>query len=272
MQYQLGLIGAGNMAEAIIRAGIAADVLDPKRVIAADPTEQRRAVFAQMGVTVTEDNDAVIGQSEQIMLAVKPQTLPKIASHLTGQLQPSQIILSIMAGISTAKLASAIAGDTADAQAMRIVRIMPNTPMMVGQGMSAIATSAAAHEGDDDLAMQLFAAGGQAIRVDESLMDAITAVSGSGPAYVFYLAEAMETAASELGLGEHARKLVAQTLLGAAHLLCASPDTAAALRRKVTSPGGTTEAAINHMESQNVRSAIVAALHAADARSKELGK
>ncbi len=311
MRLTLGFLGAGNMAEAIAKAAIDRGVLAPSQMIAADPSDARRDVFARLGIAVTKDNREVIGQSQQVMLAVKPQMMRQVAADLAACGSPQQIVQSIMAGISIAKLNGAIT--EAGGKPMRIVRIMPNTPMMIGYGMAGIATEtgtvwhgqAAArgglavtnHKDDphgqtaadrgrpvphtsnptprdhiDELAMKLFSAGGKAIRVDESLIDAITAVSGSGPAYLFYLAEAMQQAATELGLGEHARLLVGQTLLGAAQLLMSSPDTAAELRRKVTSPGGTTEAAIRTMEEARVPKAIVAAIHAAERRGKELGK
>lgn len=262
----LGFIGAGNMAEAIVRAAIEADVVQPGDVVAADPSEARRAAFADLGVDIVADNAEVIAQSQQIVLAVKPQMVAEPAGDLAKHLTDDQVLITIMAGIRTAALEQAIGREA------RIVRVMPNTPMMIGRGMAGIALGAHASDGDDDLAMRLFSSGhSAAIRVDEEQLDAITAVSGSGPAYLFYLAEAMEQAATELGLDEHARQLVGQTLLGAAELLCRSPDAAAELRRKVTSPGGTTEAAIKHLDSQEVRQHIVDALAAAEVRSRELG-
>ena len=270
MQYTLGFLGAGNMAQAIAQAAIDSGALKPSQMIAADPTEARRQVFANMGIAVTTDNKEVIGQSAQVMLAVKPQMMKLVASDLAACGSSEQIVQSIMAGITIEKLNGAIAA--AGGQPMRIVRIMPNTPMMIGFGMAGIATSPTGRAGDDDLAMKLFSAGGKAIRVAEPLIDSITAVSGSGPAYVFYLAQAMEQAASDLGLTEHARLLVGQTLLGAAQLLLQSSDSPAELRRKVTSPGGTTEAAIKHMDANQVMQTLTDAVKAAERRSKELGK
>ena len=270
MRYTLGFLGAGNMAEAIAKAAIDSGVLAPSQMIASDPSEARRATFAAMGIAVTIDNKDVIGQSSQVMLAVKPQMMKLVAADLASCGSGEQIVQSIMAGITIEKMNSAITA--AGGKAMRIVRIMPNTPMMIGAGMAGIATGPTNRAGDDDLAVKLFSAGGKAIRVAESFIDAITAVSGSGPAYVFYLAQAMEQAASDLGLGEHARLLVGQTLLGAAKLLMQSTDSPAELRRKVTSPGGTTVAAIKHMDANQVMLTITDAVKAAERRSKELGK
>ena len=270
MQFRLGFIGAGNMAEAIARASIQNQVVAADRLIAFDPAEARREVFAALGVTLGRSNADVISQSEQVLLAVKPQVLAPVAEDLGRALRDDQIVLSIMAGVSTAKLGGAIG------RAVRIVRIMPNTPMMVGQGMAAIALGPEARRGDQALALEVFGAGGKAIEVPESLLDAVTAVSGSGPAYVFYLAQAMERAAEDLGLGGHARLLVGQTILGAAHLLVHAAregaEGPAELRRKVTSPGGTTEAAVHHLEGNKSFEVIVNAIKAAEERSRELGK
>lgn len=269
--YKLGFIGAGNMAEAITRAAMEHDVLDASQLFAADIVDARRQVFADLGVAVTDDAAQLILQCEQIMLAIKPQqaaTLaPLLAEHLDcGQ----QVLISIMAGISTAKLASLM---DKKPQQMRIIRVMPNTPLMVGLGMSGLAMGEGCQATDEALAMQLFAAGqSEAILVEESQLDAITAISGSGPAYLFYLAEAMQQAAAVMGLDEHKRLLVDQTLVGAGALLQQSADTAAQLRQKVMSPGGTTEAAIGHMEERQVRESIVNALKAAEQRSRELGQ
>lgn len=268
--YTLGFIGAGNMAEAIASAAICTGVLSADRMIAADPSASRRNTFSQMGVTVTASNQELIAQSEQLILAIKPQIMPEATTDLAARMRNDQIVVSIMAGITTQKLHEAIRAG-AD-QPTRLVRAMPNTPLMIGCGMTGIALGPGAQQGDDDLAMELFGTGNSiAIRVPESVLDAITAVSGSGPAYLFYLAEAMQRGAAELGLEQHAEILVTQTLLGAAQLLSKSGNEPADLRRKVTSPGGTTEAAINHMEGNKTIDVIVNAIKAAEARSRKLG-
>jgi len=267
MQYKLGFIGAGNMAEAIATAAIEAKVLTPQSIIAADPSPQRLEIFRQKGIAIAQSNAQLIENSQQIMIAVKPQSLHDIALELGSINIDKQIILSIMAGISSQKIAEAAGG-----KALRIVRIMPNTPVMVGLGMTGIALGAHAQEGDDQLAMSVFGAAGEAIAVQESQIDAITAISGSGPAYLFLLAEAMHEAACQLGLDANARTLVQQTLLGAATLLVQSPDTPAELRRKVSSPGGTTEAAINTMMQHQVPAGIIEGIKKAQIRSLELGQ
>ncbi|MFW6033201.1 MAG: pyrroline-5-carboxylate reductase [Phycisphaeraceae bacterium] len=266
MQYTLGLIGAGNMAEAIVRAAIGQGVIPAEKIIAADPSPDRRAVFASLGAAVAESNREVVAGSDQLLLAVKPQMFPEVAGELGGGPE-EQVFISIMAGLGTAKIAAAVPG-----RSPRVVRVMPNTPVLVGQGMAGIALGEHARPGDEELAIKLFSAGGEAVRVGEAQMDAITAVSGSGPAYAFYLAEAMQQAAEELGLGEHAGLLVSQTLLGAARMLRETGESPAELRRKVTSPGGTTEAACHTLDAKQVRESVVAAVKAAAARSEELGR
>lgn len=267
MQYELGVIGAGNMAEAIVRAAIDREIVNPDKIIVADPAADRRVVFENLGCATGERNRHVVETSAQIMLAVKPQIFPRIVDDLQSLDAERQIVITIMAGLSSKKIAEAV-GKT-----LRIVRVMPNTPLLSGLGMSGVALGKHAIAGDELLTMQIFQAAGEAVVLEESDIDAVTAVSGSGPAYIFYLAEAMAEAAESLGLSaEIADMLTQQTILGAATLLKESNDPAAVLRRKVTSPGGTTQAAIEHMESHNVRAHIADAIRAAAARSRELGK
>jgi pyrroline-5-carboxylate reductase len=273
-KHRLAFIGAGNMAEAIARAAIEHGVVPAEQIVAADPTPARRAVFEGLGVATTQDNALALASADQAVLAVKPQALSsgggELGRQLGGAVREGQVVVSIMAGVTSAGLAATLGRE---AEAMPIVRVMPNTPMLVGRGMAGVALGPGAREGDDALAMALFSAGrSRAIRVPEAALDAITAVSGSGPAYLFYLAEGMTAAALELGLSdEQADTLVRQTLLGSAELLAASAESAGELRRRVTSPGGTTEAAIRHLDGNASRQVIVNALKAAADRSRELG-
>ncbi len=266
MNRDLGVIGAGNMAEAIIRGVIDKGLFDAERIIVADPAPQRREVFAALGVDAVDDNTRVIGESQAILLAVKPQTLDKLAGDLAEVDAGRQVVLSILAGAGTAKIAGMIGGEA------RVVRIMPNTPLLVGLGMSAIAPGEHATDADVSLAMEMFGVAGEAVVVAESQMDAVTAVSGSGPAYVYYLAEAMLRAAEDLGMtASQARRFVNQTVLGAATLLHDADETADVLRRKVASPGGTTEAALDHLDAHQVSRAVTDAVRRAAERSAELG-
>ncbi|MEM9913587.1 MAG: pyrroline-5-carboxylate reductase [Planctomycetota bacterium] len=272
MRYPLGFIGAGNMAEAIARGAARTGVIPAEQMIAADPSAERLSVFESFGVVSATDNAGLIAAADTVVLAIKPQMLAALGEPGQGAwsaIDPERhTIISIMAGISSAKICAAIG------QPVRVIRVMPNTPLMVGRGMAGVALGENARPGDDELAMRLFGACGEAVRVSESELDAVTAISGSGPAYLFYLAEAMQAAANELGLSEHARLLVNQTLLGSAELLIQSddpPESPADLRRKVTSPGGTTAAAIAHLDEHQVQQTIVDALRAARDRSVELG-
>ncbi len=265
MRYTLGFIGAGNMAEAIARAAIDKRIVPAEAMIAADPSPERRDVVAKLGIHASPDNAEVIGASEQILLAIKPQMLPAIGVELQAIDPATQIVVSIMAGITATRIAEAIG------KPVRVVRVMPNTPLLVGCGMAGICRGEHARAGDEALVLQLLRAAGSAVVVDEKLMDAVTAVSGSGPAYVFYLAEAMEKAATQLGMGPHARVLAARTILGAAMMLVQDGADPADLRRRVTSPGGTTEAAIRHLDGNKTTDVFVNAIRAAARRSEELG-
>lgn len=264
MKYALGFIGAGNMAEAIVRGILNTGLLRPEQIAFADKSPARCDVFASLGLAGLEDSEQVVQQCQAVVLAVKPQNLDAIGEDL--KLAGAQsLLISIMAGVGSAKIAQH-AGDGA-----RIIRVMPNTPMLVGMGMSAVCKGVNATDEDLNFAQSLFKSAGECVVVGEEQMDGITAVSGSGPAYVFYLAEAMETAASRMGLGIEAEQLVRQTIAGAAKLLAESPDDAATLRNKVTSPGGTTEAATNHMDAQFMKQIVIDAMLAARDRSKVLG-
>ena len=267
MTYELGFIGGGNMAEAIVRAILDQKLIAPNRLFVCDPLPQRRDLFNQLAVATTDDAAQVVASAQQIMLAVKPQVFSDVGDALKQVDADRQIIASIMAGISTQKIEAAVG------RPARVVRIMPNTPLMAGCGMSAIALGQHAQPGDETLTLKIFQAAGEAVVLDESHMDAVTAVSGSGPAYVFYLAEAMADAARSLDLPAEAVDLLTQqTVFGAAQLIKQSDDPPAELRRKVTSPGGTTQAAIEHMEAKDVRQAIAQAIARAAARSAELGR
>jgi pyrroline-5-carboxylate reductase len=191
-----------------------------------------------------------------------------VLAKLAADLAPETLVISIAAGISS----NFIEKHLGAAARWRVIRVMPNTPMLVGQGMAALCKGTHATSEDGAAARRIFECAAQVIEVPESLMDAVTAVSGSGPAYLFYLVEQMIRAGTDLGLSEpDARLLASQTVAGAAAMLLASDDAPAELRRKVTSPGGTTQAAITHLDDKAVGQSIVEAVKAAAARSKELG-
>lgn len=270
MAYELGLIGAGNMAEAIARGVVSSGLFKPTAILAADVSPQRRSLFAdQLKIRAVEEAASVASQCQTLLLCVKPQQVPTVLPQLGEVAKPGTLFISIAAGISTAYIASSLGGR----DAWRVVRAMPNTPMLVGKGMVAIAAGAKATAADLAVARRIFASAAEVIELREELIDAVTAVSGSGPAYFFFLVEQMVKAGVELGLTpEQAHKLASQTALGAATMLTTSTDSPAELRRKVTSPGGTTHAAITKMEAGNFPQVVVDAVKAAAIRSRELGK
>ncbi len=267
MSYELGILGAGNMAEAIARGAIDAGVLNVDGLIVADPSAERKAVFEKMGATVAPSNVDVIERAKRLLVAVKPQVFAALGEQVRLIDADQQLVISIMAGVSSDAILQALGGRG------RVIRVMPNTPLQVGQGASAIAMAGDATDDDRAFALELFGAAGIAEVVEEASIDAVTALSGSGPAYVFYLAEAMTEAGEKLGLSPMlANKLARQTLLGAATLLTRSGEAAGELRRRVTSPGGTTQAACEHLEAQSVKQHVIDAMAKAEARSKELGQ
>jgi pyrroline-5-carboxylate reductase len=269
MQYELAIIGAGNMAEAIVRGVTAKGVLRPDQIIAADVVPQRRAIFEQqLGITAVTDNVEAAKQARMLLLSVKPQQMPIALAGIGAAITEETLVISIAAGISTSYIQTHLGGQ----KSWRIVRSMPNTPMLVGEGMVALARGQHATHDDVASARHLFEAAADVIEVDESKMDTVTAVSGSGPAYFFLLIEQMIKAGIELGLTpEQASKLATKTAAGAAKMLVQSNEPPESLRKKVTSPGGTTQAAITHMESFNWPAITVDAIKAAEKRGRELG-
>ena len=270
MHYELGIIGAGNMAEAIARGVIRARLFTPAQIIAADVAPARRDLFAQeLGIRAVDDNAQVAAQCRVVLLSVKPQMMTAVLPALGKVMDPSTLVISIAAGISSKLLQD----NLGTGGRWRVIRTMPNTPMLVGEGMVAISAGAHATAEDRSVARKIFESSATVIDVEEEKIDAVTAISGSGPAYFFYVVEQMIRAGVELGLpAEQSHLLATRTALGAARMLTQSDEAPAELRRKVTSPGGTTEAAITHLENQRVGQSIVDAIKAAERRGKELGK
>ena len=266
--YELGIIGAGNMAEAIARGVLRAGLFRPDQLVAADVVPARRELFSrELGVRAVEANDEVARQSRVLLLSVKPQQMAQALGGIGAVLDPSALVVSIAAGVRSASIEHHLG----QGKKWRVVRTMPNTPMLVGEGMSAIARGAHATAADLAAARRIFESAGAVVEVDEAKMDAVTALSGSGPAYVFYLAEHMIAAGMAMGFAhEQARQLAIKTIVGAAKMLDTSADPPEELRRKVTSPGGTTQAALSHLASAHFGPALVEAIRAAERRGKEL--
>lgn len=268
---KLALVGGGNMARAILMGALDSGVAEPWEVIVADPSAPQRSVLESVGIRCAEhaaDLARWMNDDTQLMLAVKPQMLASAAADMQPLLESSRVVISILAGTPTEKVRAAL-GDNA-----RMVRAMPNTPVRVRRGMAAVALGAGALDDDDDLAVRLFQAVGDVVRIEETMMDAFTAVVGSGPAYIFYLAEAMVEAAEELGFDSPtADRIVRNTIRGAGALMCELLDsTPTELREAVTSKGGTTAAALGVLDDNQVRAAVVKAIAAAKNRGVELAK
>jgi pyrroline-5-carboxylate reductase len=269
-QYEIGIIGAGNAAEGIVHGIIRNTLLLNERIVVSDPLEDRRLIFAQrFGIAVTEVNRYVVENSSIVIFAVKPQQFLEVCTPLAASIRESHLLVTIMAGVSTA----AIEGLYPNVRA-RVVRVMPNLPMHVGAGMAGIHPGRHATEADRLHAQRIFEAAGKSLLVeDESLMDAVTAVSGSGPAYFYYFVEALAAAGEKAGLSPpQALILARQACFGAAKMLMETGDSPAVLRRKITSPDGTTQAAIESMIRTGVFEDIQEAVLAAASRSRELGR
>jgi pyrroline-5-carboxylate reductase len=263
----LAFIGGGNMASSLV-GGLIADGWDPASIRVADTSAQQLERLSQrFPVTTTTDNRAAITQADVIVLAVKPQSMQAVAQQLADDINQQQaLVISIAAGIRESTLRTWLGADTA------IVRTMPNTPAMVQSGATALFANPAVNEEQRSIAESILRAVGVAIWVDdEALMDAVTALSGSGPAYFFLFMEALQKAGCELGLpARTAHLLTLQTAFGAAKMALESTEDAATLRRRVTSPGGTTERAISVLQDGGFEALVSEALQSAAARSREL--
>lgn len=257
------------MAHSLI-GGLITEGWDPAGISVADPDPNQLSVFAsQFQVHTDTDNRRVITGSEVVVLAVKPQAIRSVALELAADVRAARpLIISVAAGIRTADLARWLGGDSA------LVRCMPNTPALVQSGATALFATDSVSADRKDLAENILRAVGLALWVsDETLMDAVTALSGSGPAYIFLVIEAMQEAGQALGLNEKTAGLLAlQTAFGAAKMALESSDDAALLRQRVTSPGGTTEAALSVLENGQIRTLFKQALTAAHHRSCDLAR
>jgi pyrroline-5-carboxylate reductase len=273
----IGFIGAGNMAEAIARGLIRSALYRPNEIRATDPNPDRQKLFVDdLGIPCTAEGASCIEtapKSDVVVLATKPFVMSDVLKQLAPKLKPDVLIISIAAGISCKFIEETVAAGGGAVNKPRVIRVMPNTPMLAGKGMSALARGTHATEADLITAERIFASAGKTVRVAETEMDAVTAVSGSGPAYIFFLAEALTEAAKAAGLNEaQAITLARETVIGAAVLLDQSKDSATELRRKVTTPNGTTQAAIETMQAGGFTELMTKAVAAAAKRSRELGK
>lgn len=265
-EFLLSVIGGGVMAEAIVSCLITQKIYDAKHILISEPQPQRRDFWQQQyGVQVTTDNgDAMLAKT--VILAIKPQILELVAQELPLNNHSFPLVISILAGVTLQRLESFFKGCS-------VVRVMPNTPATVGAAMSAIALSPQVTSQQQEIVSQIFSAIGEVVTVPEYLMDGVTGLSGSGPAYVAIMIEALADGGVAVGLPRAiAQKLAIQTVLGTAKLLQESTMHPAELKDRVSSPGGTTIAGVTALEKGGFRAAAIEAVQAAYQRSQELGK
>jgi len=266
MTNKLAFIGSGNMATALIN-GLLADGYPADSITASDQLAEKRENLAGSGIHTTDDNCGAVSGADVVVLAVKPQILQAVCQEIEPAIKQTRaLIISIAAGITESSLASWLGKESA------IVRTMPNTPAMLQSGATVLHANANTSQEQKDIAESILRAVGITRWLDsEKQIDAATALSGSGPAYYFLFMEAMTRAGIDMGLSqETAHLLTLQTALGAARMAMESNDLPEELRKKVTSPGGTTEAAINHLQAQHFEDIVSQAMQAAKNRSKEL--
>ena len=259
-------IGAGNMAGALIRGLVDTSTSEADRILAADPDTARLGALAStLGVRTTSDNAEALRRADIVILATKPQVFRELLPEVARELRPESLVISIAAGVSNSILEGALP------RGARVVRTMPNTPALVGAGATAISGGTQATEEDLLLAERLFQSVGLTVRVPEAQMDAVTGLSGSGPAYVFAMIEALRDAGVGEGLEEGvALDLAAQTVFGAAKLLRDQEESPEVLRERVTSPGGTTRAGLDSLQEAGFAQTMARAVRAATRRSAEL--
>ena len=264
----VAILGGGQMAEALIRGLLEVDACAADDLLITDLQSERLAFLRrEFGVRVTADNAGAVAQADVVVLAVKPQQMEGLLEEIRLQVNPRTLVLSIAAGIQTAWIEQQLGGG------IRVVRAMPNLPALVGRAAAALCGGRWADEDDLQRAERILGSVGVVVRVAESDIDAVTALSGSGPAYVCVLVEAMLRAAREMGLNDDAaHTLVHATIAGTAAMLDRGVSSAAELRRRVTSPGGTTAAALDEMKNRRVTESVVAAILAAHRRAGELAR
>ena len=266
---RLGLLGGGNMAEALVRGVLNAGSMQASSIVASDVSAERRQFLSdQLKIASTTDNAEVLRNADLIVLCVKPQQVDDVLKGIAPSFKADRHVLaSICAGVTTLRIEDLLPANA------RVIRIMPNTPMLVGLGASCLCKGKNASDADIAVMDALFQSASLTVRVEERMMDAVTGLSGSGPAYLFYLVEAMADAGVAEGFTrEQAVLLASRTVLGAAKMLEETKLSPEELRRRVTSPNGTTQAAVELLDSTDVKPRIVKAIRRAAERSRELGR
>ncbi len=263
----IGFIGTGNMATALIKGILEGGIFDKSRIYGSDKDQEKlKKISKELGIGVYSSNISLAQISSIVVLSVKPQSIKEVLEEVKDYVGGDKLIVSIAAGVPIAFIRSFLG------RKVPIVRVMPNTPALIRRGISGIATDKRLSDEIMDMIFKIFSAVGEAIVVEERMMDAITAISGSGPGYVFRFMECMVEGAIQMGFEEEvARRLVVNTFLGASELARISQESLSSLREKVTSPGGTTEAALKIFEQRGLKTIILDALKAAKNRGEEIG-
>ena len=265
---RIGFLGAGKMASALAKGIVKAGLARPEDLIGSDVIEAARASFAkEVGCKITASNVEVAEFANVLVVAVKPDQVEALLRELAGRITEEHLVVSIAAGVPLAKLSGAVQ------QGMRVVRVMPNTPALVGASASAFAVGGSASSEDAAIVQRIFSAVGVAYQVKESLLDAVTGLSGSGPAYGYAIIEALSDGGVAAGLPRDvATKLAAQTMLGAAKMVLETGQHPGALKDMVTSPGGTTIEGLHEVEKGRLRGTLMNAVRAAADKAKKLGQ
>jgi pyrroline-5-carboxylate reductase len=267
-QLKIGFLGAGKMAGALARGFINAKLVKPAQILAADPFDAARKHFSQAtGAKAVAANLPVAEAANVLILATKPDQVAGALAEISGAFTKKHLLISIAAGVTLAKLEGALPAGA------RVIRVMPNTPALVGAGAAGFALGKNATAADGELAKKLLSAVGIAMQVKESLLDAVTGLSGSGPAYVYQFIEALSDGGVAAGLPRDvATRLAAQTVLGGAKMVLETGQHPGALKDQVTSPGGTTIEGIHELEKGKLRGVVMSAVRAATEKSKKLGQ
>ena len=265
---RVGFIGGGNMGEALVRGLIGASVVPADLITATDVRSERtRELTKQYGIAAHADNARCVRDADVVILAVKPQVMGDVVREIAPAVTARHLLISIAAGVATATIRAALGKDA------RIIRVMPNTPALVLHGATAIARGRGLERDDLATAEEIFGAVGRVVILDEDLMDAVTGLSGSGPAYVAIVIESLADGGVKMGLDRAtAMTLATQTVLGSAHLLAETGMHPGALKDMVSSPGGTTIAGISALEEGGLRTTFIRAVERATQRSRELGR
>ena len=266
LDKKIAFLGGGNMAEALIKGMLSADVAKSRQMIVTDTSPARLDYLKKYNINLAKSNQEAVQQAEIVLLCVKPQVMDAVLAEIAFAADSSKLVISIAAGITISRIEKALTSNP------RVIRVMPNTPALVLSGAAGLAKGSSATNEDMALALEIFSAVGRAVVVDEKLMDAVTGLSGSGPAYVFTVIEALSDAGVKVGIPRPlALELAAQTVFGSAKMVLDTKEHPAKLRDMVTSPGGTTIAGMHELEKGKLRAVLMNAVEAATNRSKELG-